>query len=124
MASYVYRARIKTLRGFILKSERCGNAQDGEIPVCPLLLDLSAGDLKAPLAYFQAREFTEAGLRSLCAEIAKKARMDEAQFRRNFSVVWSQIASALRKKRKRKGNRRLSKVLNSVHTSESGAHDN
>jgi hypothetical protein len=82
-----------------------------DIPVCPLLLDLSAKDLKGPLAYFQAREFTESGLRSLCSEIAKKAKMDDAQFRRNFSAVWTQINSTLNRKRSHKARRNLAQVI-------------
>jgi len=66
-----------------------------DIPVCPLLLDLPTKDLKGPLAFFQAREFNEQGLRSMCAEIAKKAGLDDLQFRRNFKAAWAQIETEL-----------------------------
>ncbi len=77
-----------------------------DIPVCPLLLDLSTKDLTGPLAFFQAREFNEHGLRSLCADTAKKAGLDDTQFRRNFKAAWTQIETELGRNRRRRRRKR------------------
>ncbi len=67
------------------------------IPVCPLLLDLAPKELNGPLAFFQARQFNERGFRELCAEIARKTRLSDEQFSRNFQAAWEQIERELNK---------------------------
>lgn len=67
------------------------------IPVCPLLLDLAPRELKGPLAFFQARQFSKRGFRELCSEIAKKAGLSDQQFQRNFQAAWGQVESGLKR---------------------------
>ena len=67
------------------------------IPICPLLLDIEPPKLDGPLEFLQARQFNKPGFRELCAEIAKRTRLSDKQFEKNFSLVWKQLEIELKR---------------------------
>jgi hypothetical protein len=65
-------------------------------PVSPVLLDVRASQVKGPIAFFQAKQFSEKPMRELFLDIAKRAHFDTNQAARNFIAVWPQLLEDVR----------------------------
>ena len=65
-------------------------AGDG-IPVCPLLLGLHTSDLTGPLSLFQAKSFSEEGVKALCLQLAELTALPERRMAISFEAVWPRL---------------------------------
>jgi hypothetical protein len=65
------------------------------LPVCPLLLGLQPSDLTGPLSLFQARSFSEEGIKAICRQLAELTDLPERRLVINFEAVWPRLQSDL-----------------------------
>ncbi|HWN98904.1 MAG TPA: toll/interleukin-1 receptor domain-containing protein [Blastocatellia bacterium] len=75
-----------------------------EIPIFPLLLDITPRELDGPLELLQAKQFNEHVFRELCAQIARRTKLSDKQFQKNFKAVWGQLERELKRELRLVGN--------------------
>jgi hypothetical protein len=64
-------------------------------PVCPLLIDLTAAELRGPIEMFQSKRLDEDGVKQLCMLLARKTQLDLLRAERNFSLIWTNIINSI-----------------------------
>ncbi len=65
------------------------------LPVCPLLLGVEPSDLAGPLTLFQAKSFSEEGLRVICEQLAGLTGLQERRLRINFEAIWPRLQAEI-----------------------------
>jgi TIR domain len=82
--------------------------------VCPLLFEVSADDLPAPLKLFQAKEFNESGFREVCKLLGRRTGVEGDRLRLNFKVTWPtldrEVQNDLRDLKANRLNKRLQRT--------------
>ncbi len=63
--------------------------------VCPLLFEVSVGDLPDPLKLFQAKRFDKSGFREVCKVLGRKTGLEADRLRLNFKVTWPELDRAV-----------------------------
>ncbi|HEX6901873.1 MAG TPA: hypothetical protein VF789_19285 [Thermoanaerobaculia bacterium] len=58
------------------------------LPVCPLLFGVQPSELVGPLSLFQAKSFSEEGIKAICEQLADLTGLEEPRLRINFEAVW------------------------------------
>jgi hypothetical protein len=61
------------------------------LPVCPLLLGIQPSALAGPLSLFQAKSFSQDGMRAICEQLAGLTNLEERRLRINFEAVWPRL---------------------------------